>query len=123
MGGSCTETVLSTLSSLMNSTIPLVVLVGHSRALAVSARHSDAWTVAVSEEPRMNVLPRRWFDTTGVKLRDTWRAALRAVIGTIVFRPGISQVSNDRAATSREAEVDVITGRNSVAVTISVRPG
>ena len=107
----------------MNSTIPLVVLVGHSRALAVSARHSDAWTVAVSEEPRMNVLPRRWFDTTGVKLRDTWRAALRAVIGTIVFRPGISQVSNDRAATSREAEVDVITGRNSVAVTISVRPG
>lgn len=106
MGGGCTEAVLSTLSSLMNNSIPLVVLAGHSRALAVSARHSDAWTVTVSEEPRMNVLPRRWFDTTGVKLRDTWRAALRAVIGTIVFRPGISQVSYYRAATSREADVD-----------------
>ena len=104
-GGDYTESVLSTLSSLMNNPIPLVVLVGHSRALAVSARHSEAWTVTVSEEPRINVVPRRWLDSTGVKVQDTWRAALRAVIGIIVFRPGISQVS-DRPDTSREAEPD-----------------
>jgi len=29
----------------------------------------------VSEEAQINVLPRRWFDTTVVKLRDMWRAA------------------------------------------------
>jgi hypothetical protein len=102
--GGCTE-VLSALSSLMNNPIPLIVLVGHSRALVVSARHSGAWTVTVSEDPRMNVLPRRWLDMTGVKLRDTWRAALRAVIGTVVFRPGISQV-RDRQDTGREAGTD-----------------
>jgi oxalate---CoA ligase len=89
----------------MNNPIPLVVLVGHSRVLVVSAHHSGAWTVTVSEEPRINMLPRRWLDTTGAKMRDTWRAALRAVIGTIVFRPGISQV-RDRTDTSREVDSD-----------------
>jgi len=93
----------------MNNPIPLVVLVGHSRVLVVSAHHSGAWTVTVSEEPRINVLPRRWLDTTGAKMRDTWRAALRAVIGTIVFRPGISQV-RDRPDTSREVDSDGVCG-------------
>ncbi len=86
------ETTLSALASLMDSPIPLVVLVGHSRTLVVSARQSVAWTVTVSEEPRVNVLPRRWLDVSGVKVRETWRAAIRAVIGVLVFRPGISQV-------------------------------
>jgi len=96
LGSGCfeTETVLSVLTSLMDNPIPLIVLVGHSRPLIVSARQSDAWTVAVREEPRTNVLPRRWLDVRGVKMREMWRAALRAVIGTIVFRPGISQVSS-----------------------------
>jgi hypothetical protein len=112
----------------MNNPIPLVVLVGHSRALIVSARHSGAWTVTVSEDPRMNVLPRRWLDMTGVKLRDTWRAALRAVIGTVVFRPGISQV-RDQQDTTQVVRQKLIgcgvgtTGRDSVAVAICVRPG
>ncbi len=90
-GGSA-ETTLSALASMLDSPIPLVVLVGHSRPLVVSARQSVAWTVTVSEEPRINVLPRRWLDVRGVKVRETWRAATRAVIGILVFRPGISQV-------------------------------
>ena len=76
----------------MDNPIPLVVPVGHSRPLVVGARHSAAWAVTVSEEPRINVLPRRWLDVRGVKVRETWRAAMRAVIGILVFRPGISQV-------------------------------
>jgi hypothetical protein len=90
-GGSA-ETALTTLASLIDSPIPLVVLVGHTRPLVVSARQSVAWTVTVSEEPRINVLPRRWLDLRGVKMREAWRAAMRAVIGVLVFRPGISQV-------------------------------
>lgn len=94
MRGGCSETVLSVIASLMDNPIPLIVLVGHSRPLVVSARWSDTWTVTISEVPRINVLPRRWLDLRGAKVQETWRAALRAVIGTIVFRPGISQVSD-----------------------------
>ena len=79
----------------MDDPTPLVVLVGHSRPLVVGARQSAAWTVTVSEEPRMNVLPRRWLDVRGAKVRETWRAAMRAVIGILVFRPGVSQVRNE----------------------------
>ena len=92
-GGSA-ETALSALASLMDNPTPLVVLVGHSRPLIVGARQSVAWTVTVSEEPRINVLPRRWLDVRGAKVRETWRAAMRAVIGILVYRPGISQVRN-----------------------------
>ncbi|KAI0304649.1 hypothetical protein BC826DRAFT_977421 [Russula brevipes] len=73
--GDGSELVLSALTSLMDSTVPLVA----------------PWTVTISEEPRINVLPRRWLDVRGAKIREVWRAALRAVIGTVVFRPGISQ--------------------------------
>jgi hypothetical protein len=93
------ELDLSALASLMDSTVPLVGFVGHSRPLVVSARHSAPWTVTISEEPRINVLPRRWLDVRGAKIREVWRAALRAVIGTVVFRPGISQVSDSPGTT------------------------
>jgi len=90
-GGSA-ETALAALASLMDNPIPLVVPVGHSRPLVVDARQAVAWTVTVSEEPRINVFPRRWLDVKGGKVRETWRAAMRAVTGILVFRPGISQV-------------------------------
>jgi oxalate---CoA ligase len=77
----------------MDSPIPPITFVGHSRPRVVCSHQSEAWTVTVNEEPRINVLPRRWLDLRGIKVRETWRAALRAVIGTMVFRPGIPQVS------------------------------
>ena len=100
------ETALTALASLMDNPIPLVVLVGHSRSLAVCARQSVAWTVTVSEEPRINVLPRRWLDLRGVKVWETWRAAMRAVIGVLVFRPGIRQVSDRRDIGCRGTNVN-----------------
>jgi hypothetical protein len=89
------ECVVSVLESLMDNTIPLIVRVGHVQPRIVCSSQSAPWTVMVnnSEEPRINVLPRRWLNSTGEKVREMWRAALRAVIGTVVFRPGISQVS------------------------------
>ncbi|KAH9081834.1 hypothetical protein EDB83DRAFT_588048 [Lactarius deliciosus] len=87
------ECVISVLESLMDNVIPLVVRVGHVQPRIVLSSHSAPWTVVVNEEPRINVLPRRWLNSTGEKVRETWHAALRAVIGTVVFRPGISQVS------------------------------
>jgi oxalate---CoA ligase len=88
-------TILPVLASLMDDgPVPPIIFVGHSRPRVVCSRQSEAWTVMVKEEPRINVLPRRWLDLRGIKVRETWRAALRAVIGTIVFRPGISQVSD-----------------------------
>ncbi|KAH9178894.1 hypothetical protein EDB89DRAFT_2111752 [Lactarius sanguifluus] len=85
------ECVVSVLESLMDNAIPLVIRVGHVQPRIVLSSHSAPWTVVVNEEPRINVLPRRWLNTTGEKVRETWHAALRAVIGTVVFRPGISQ--------------------------------
>ena len=113
--------VLTVLKSLMDRPIPPITFVGHSRLRVVSSRQSDAWTVTVSEEPRINVLPRRWLDLRGVKVRETWRAALRAVIGTIVFRPGIPQVSDERDH-CRGRETDIIgrAGGNTVEITICI---
>ncbi|KAH9050483.1 hypothetical protein EDB84DRAFT_1449184 [Lactarius hengduanensis] len=85
------ECVVSVLESLMDNTIPLVVRVGHVQPRIVLSSHSALWTAVVNEEPRINVLPRRWLNSTGEKVRETWHAALRAVIGTVVFRPGITQ--------------------------------
>ncbi|KAJ3764305.1 hypothetical protein EV360DRAFT_31693 [Lentinula raphanica] len=68
--------------------------VGYNHTLLVSAAHAGSWTVLLSESPSIRVFPRRWLDIHGKKVIDVWEAALRAVIGAIVFRPGISQVSN-----------------------------
>ncbi len=96
------ECVVSVLESLMDNTIPLVVRVGHVRSRIVCSRQSSPWTVVVVEEPRINVLPRRWLNPLGEKVRETWRAALRAVIGIVVFRPGVSQVSVRTKAPAQE---------------------
>ena len=93
------ECVVSVSESLMNNTIPLIVRVGHVRPRIVCSSQSAPWTVVVHEEPRINVLPRRWLNTTGEKVGELWRAALRAVIGIVVFRPGISQASARAEAT------------------------
>ena len=43
-------------------------------------------------ERKSMVFPRRWLDIYGRKLDEMWEAALRAVVGQILLRPGISQV-------------------------------
>jgi oxalate---CoA ligase len=76
---------------------------GYSKSVLVSSRFAKEWSVEVStsrfgspatgEGAIARVLPRRWLDLNGCVVQEAWVAGLRAVIGTIVFRPGISQAS------------------------------
>ena len=82
----------------MEATVPLIFCAGYATLLVASSAYARAWAVSVSAEPPMRVFPRRWIDIAGRKMGDVWDAALRAVIGTIVYRPGISQVSRSQRA-------------------------
>ena len=86
------------MEQLMEDTVPLIFCAGYTTLLVVSSAYARAWAVTVSAEPPMRVFPRRWIDISGRKMVDVWDAALRAVIGTIVYRPGISQVSRSQRA-------------------------
>ncbi len=73
--------------------LPLLYWMGYSSPLVlVSAAHIRPWTVTLPSELQYSIFPRRWIDISGAKLMEVWGAAVRAVIGTIVLRPGISQV-------------------------------
>lgn len=71
---------------------PFLHWVGYNSTLLVSAAYAGSWTVALSQSPVFRIFPRRWLDIFGKKVLDVWEAALRAVIGAIVSRPGLSQV-------------------------------
>lgn len=74
--------------------IPLLMWMGYSSTLSlVSAWHVESWTAFISKDPVTRVFPRRWIDITGSRITEVWEAALRAVMGVIVFRPGIIQAS------------------------------
>ena len=77
--------------------VPLAYWTGYAAIVLVSAAHIRPWAVAVPDaenaEAKSLVLPRRWLDIYGRKLLDVWEAAMRAVVGAILLRPGISQVS------------------------------
>lgn len=66
--------------------------VGYSKTLyLVSASHIASWTVQVAADLTTRVFPRRWLDINGDRVVEVWESALRAVVGTVLFRPGISQ--------------------------------
>ena len=76
------------------TSIPLLMWMGYSNKLVlVSTSHIRHWTAIVSEEPALRVLPRRWVDIRGERIADIWDAGLKAVMGTLIFRPGITLVS------------------------------
>lgn len=80
--------------------LPQIYWTGYESLVLISAHAVAKWSVLVSREPLINAFPRRWLDIRGVKVPDFWQAALRAVMGLIIFRPGISQVSpQDRGRT------------------------
>ncbi|KAF5384735.1 hypothetical protein D9757_006233 [Collybiopsis confluens] len=83
--------VLSMVSEMTSDPHPFLHWVGYNTTLLVSSAHARSWTVALSSSPLIRVFPRRWLDIFGEKVSDVWEAALRAIVGTIIFRPGISQ--------------------------------
>jgi oxalate---CoA ligase len=86
------EDLLRVMAKMTEEPFPLLNWIGYNSSFLISSAQSRIWTIAISEEPVMRVLPRRWLDIFGSKISDVWEAALKAVVGTLVFRPGISQV-------------------------------
>ena len=72
--------------------IPQVYWTGYESLVLVSARFIAKWSVIVAKDPICNLFPRRWLDIRGNRVSSFWQAALRAIMGLIIFRPGISQV-------------------------------
>jgi hypothetical protein len=74
---------------------PLILWVGYSAPVIVSSLRARAWTVEIARGPDLTTLalPRRWLDIHGGTIGGIWDAAVHAVMGIVVFRPGISQVS------------------------------
>ncbi|KAF8058258.1 hypothetical protein FPV67DRAFT_530991 [Lyophyllum atratum] len=76
---------------MMESPVPMLFWTGYSALVLVSSAYIKNWTVLVSESPATRIFPRRWFDISGLKIVDFWEAALKAIMGVIIFRPGVSQ--------------------------------
>jgi hypothetical protein len=79
----------------MECSVPLMFWAGYSSLVLVASSYLRAWTVQISAEPMMRIFPRRWIDMTGSKVMDLWEAATRAVMGVLVFHPGLTQVSDE----------------------------
>ena len=75
----------------MQPPIPLIYIVGYTEAVAVSAKFVGNRTL-VYPAPIGKKFPRRWLEIDGNRNEDVWKAAVRATIGLIHLRPGISQV-------------------------------
>ena len=83
---------LLTLNQLVEASIPQVYWTGYESLVLVSAHFIAKWSVTVTKDPMSNIFPRRWLDIRGNRVPSFWQAALRAVMGSVIFRPGISQV-------------------------------
>lgn len=88
--------LLNAIQELTKTTVPLIYWTGYASLALVSALFIRHWSVKVSESPLVRIFPRRWLDTEGRKVREFWEAALKAVLGLVIFRPGISQVCDGR---------------------------
>lgn len=87
------QSPFSMVRRMLETSIPLVFWAGYSSLVLVSSLYLRNWTVVVSESPRTYIFPRRWLSITGLKIIDVWEAAVRSVVGVLIFRPGISQVN------------------------------
>jgi hypothetical protein len=77
---------------LTDAIIPVLFWAGYDSVVLVHSAFLENWTVVTSSSPLTRSYPRRWYDIAGLKISDHWQAALRAVMGVIAFRPGITQV-------------------------------
>ncbi|KAH8100488.1 hypothetical protein BXZ70DRAFT_937413 [Cristinia sonorae] len=78
---------------LTDASIPVLFWAGYGSVVLVSSKHLKDWTAVTSEsdEGSLRVFPRRWLDHRGMVVQAVWDAALKAVTGVIVFRPGLTQ--------------------------------
>lgn len=91
-GGSMNEHLFLQLTHRMAELeTPLLYWVGYSSIVIVCARFVGKWSAMTSLQPVTKTFPRRWLDIVGLRVADFWQSALRAVMGLVIFRPGISQ--------------------------------
>ncbi|KAI0095273.1 hypothetical protein BDY19DRAFT_917063 [Irpex rosettiformis] len=93
---------------------------GYRDIVLISAHFLTSWTVAIRSQPffptresqehsnletqsspvdmkvtvtkpPLTTFPRRWLDVNGRRISEIWEAACRAVIGIVVFHPGVNQ--------------------------------
>ncbi|PFH54764.1 hypothetical protein AMATHDRAFT_52646 [Amanita thiersii Skay4041] len=83
--------MLTIIRRLTEPPVPILFWAGYNRLVLVSSTFLEKWSVVISENPFTRTFPRRWYDIAGSKIPDYWEAALRAVLGVVVFRPGITQ--------------------------------
>ena len=60
------------------------------------------------------VKPRRWIDIDGSQVSEVWEAGLRAFVGMIASRPGITQVCEQVGDRKVEGIADRPVGRTSL---------
>lgn len=70
---------------------PLFFWTGYSSVVLVSSAYLQTWSIVIPTS-EVTVKPRRWTDIRGSQVPEVWEAGLRAVVGTIVSRPAITQV-------------------------------
>ena len=82
-----------TVNQMVEASIPQVYWTGYESLVMVSAHFIAKWGVNISKDPMASLFPRRWLDIEGNKVSNFWHAALRSVMGSVIFRPGICQVT------------------------------
>ncbi|KAG1769612.1 hypothetical protein EDD22DRAFT_1048040 [Suillus occidentalis] len=85
------DVVMDLLQRMSQTSPPLILWAGYSAPVIVSCLYARPWTVEITKEPKTLALPRRWLDIRGGTIRETWNAALHAVVGIVFFHPGIPQ--------------------------------
>lgn len=86
---------------------PLIHWTGYDALVLVSAHYVSKWAVIVSRDPLTSIFPRRWLDIQGKRIADFWQSALRAVMGMVIFRPGIPQVRESISSHGFESFLNV----------------
>ncbi|KAJ7456579.1 hypothetical protein FB451DRAFT_1048140 [Mycena latifolia] len=87
------DALFAAVQSLTECSVPPMFWAGFASLVLVASSHLRTWTVEISKEPLTRIFPRRWIDMSGSKVMDVWDAAARAVMGVLVFHPGVTQVS------------------------------
>ncbi|KAJ7139701.1 hypothetical protein C8R44DRAFT_694295 [Mycena epipterygia] len=85
------DALFAAVRSITDCSVPVMFWTGYSSLVLVASSHLGSWTVQISTEPMTRIFPRRWIDMTGSKVMDLWEAATRAVMGVLVFHPGVTQ--------------------------------
>ncbi|KAI0935940.1 hypothetical protein AcV5_004217 [Taiwanofungus camphoratus] len=85
--------VFAAVDRMTDTALPLAYWTGYTSIVLVSAAYIRPWAVAItdSEGSKAMIFPRRWINIVGRKMSDVWEAAVRAVSGMVLFRPGVSQ--------------------------------